>query len=283
MNKVFKSICIDLFVCVISAAIVSFSIYYFTSHNGFVPGGINGLASLVGHFTGISRAYFIIIFNLPTMLLFMFLINKRRGVFLIVYMLTQSLLLLLYENLSLPYFQTDNLVFAALGDGVVTGIGFSLMFRQFGASGGTYTISSLIKRFRPATNIAYISFFTDSIVVIIAFVAYEAGVEAALATLIDLFIANTVVDYFLQGLKKGFRFEIITDQPDDLAKEILTTMHHGVTHLRVEGMYTGQGKSLLICIVRKRQIGTMMKLLAKYPQTFSSFSKVNEVFGRFRK
>jgi len=48
-------------------------------------------------------------------------------------------------------------------------------------------------------------------------------------------------------------------------------------------MYSHTDKYMLVCIIRKKQIGDMMKIIKKYPGTFANFSKVNEVFGRFRK
>ena len=39
---------------------------------------------------------------------------------------------------------------------------------------------------------------------------------------------------------------------------------------------------MLVCIIRKKQVGKMMKIIQKYPGTFASFTKVNEVFGRFK-
>ena len=36
-------------------------------------------------------------------------------------------------------------------------------------------------------------------------------------------------------------------------------------------------------IIRKKMMGKMMKIIKKYPGTFADFSKVNEVFGRFKK
>ena len=81
----------------------------------------------------------------------------------------------------------------------------------------------------------------------------------------------------------GYKFEIITEKPEDLAKELLEKLGHGVTEIQVQGMYSHTEKYMLVCIIRKKQIGQMMKIIKKYKGTFASFSKVNEVFGRFRK
>ena len=146
-----------------------------------------------------------------------------------------------------------------------------------------FAISALIKKARPASNVAYVSFLLDSSVVLIAFFVYGMQITPVICTLINLFIANVVVDYFLSGIKNGYKFEIITDKPEDLSQELINELHHGVTEIRVEGMYTHTNKYMIVCIIRKKQIGQMMKILKKHKSVFASFSKVNEVFGRFKK
>ena len=136
----------------------------------------------------------------------------------------------------------------------MSGIGFSIMLRRFGASGGTYAISALIKKARPASNVAYVSFLLDSSVVFIAYFVYGMQITPVICTLINLFIANVVVDYFLSGTKNGYKFEIITDKPNELAKELIDELHHGVTEIRVEGMYTHTNKYMIVCIIRKNKL-----------------------------
>ena len=67
------------------------------------------------------------------------------------------------------------------------------------------------------------------------------------------------------------------------ARKLLKELKHGVTEISVHGMYSDTDKFMLVCIINKRQIGDMMRILKKYPKTFSSFVKVNEVFGNFKR
>ena len=204
-------------------------------------------------------------------------------------MLVQSFTPTLYDQLGMkPYSlinnQEDfNIVFACIATGVISGFGFSLMLKRFGASGGTYGISALIKKWKPEQNIAYVSFVMDTSVVLIAFFVYGMRITPVICTLLNLFIANIIVDRGLSGIKNGYKFEIITNHPDEISKELLTRLHHGVTEIRVHGMYSDTDKYMLICIINKRQIGEMMKILKSYPDTFASFEKVNEVFGNFKR
>lgn len=291
-KKVIKQYIVDILVAVYAGLIVSLAYYFFQNENGFAPGGVGGLATMTYHLLdnpNIEWAYLMMAFNIPIFVLVTIFVDKKLGVILIVYMLVQSFGTVLLEKLGAkPYSALNNpddfeIVFACIATGVISGVGFSVMLKRFGASGGTYAISALIKKAKPASNVAYVAFLLDSSVVAIAFFVYGMKITPVICTLINLFIANVVVDYFLSGIKNGYKFEIITDNPEEMARELMDSLHHGVTEIRVVGKYSHTDKSMIVCIIRKKQIGQMMKIIKKYKGAFASFSKVNEVFGRFRK
>ena len=281
----------DIAIAIIAGIIVGTAYFFFQNSNGFAPGGVGGLATMLYHYlkTDVPWAVFMIAFNIPIFVLVTIFVDKKLGAILILYMVVQSFSTELYKMIGCqPYSEANNpkdfeIVFACIATGVISGLGFSIMLRRFGASGGTYAISALIKKAKPATNVAYVSFIMDSSVGGIAFVVYGMKITPVICTLINLFIANIVVDYFLSGIKSGYKFEIITDKPEELSKELIEKLHHGVTEIKVMGMYSHTEKFMVVCIIRKKQIGEMMKIIKKYPGTFANFSKVNEVFGRFKK
>jgi len=252
---------------------------------------VGGLATITHHLFSnyTSWSLLMIAFNLPIFVLVSAMVDKKLGLMLSIYMVVQSFIPKLYEAIGfLPYCQANNqgdfnIVFACVATGVISGFGFSLMLRRFGASGGTYGISALIKKARPEINIAYVSFIMDSCVVFIAFFVYGMRITPVICTLLNLFIANIIVDNGLSGLKNGYKFEIVTSHPEELAEELMTKLKHGVTEIQVHGMYSNDDKYMLVCIINKRQIGQMMKIIKKYPDTFASFGKVNEVLGNFKR
>jgi uncharacterized membrane-anchored protein YitT (DUF2179 family) len=270
---------------------VSFAYYFFQNSNGFAPGGVGGLATITYYLVGykVAWAYLMLAFNLPIFILVAIFVNRKLGFYLIIYMLVQSLGAELLgivglKPYSFEYYGKDfEIVFACIATGVISGFGFSIMLKRFGASGGTYAISALIKKKHPAINVAQVSFFMDSSVVGVSFFVYGMKITPVLCTLINLFVANVVVDNMLSGLRNGYKFEIITDKPEELSKELIEKLKHGVTEMTVTGMYSHSEKHMVVCIIRKREIGEMMKIIKKYNGTFASFSKVNEVFGRFHK
>ena len=291
MKQTIKRWTLDICIAVLAGAIVSVAYYFFQNSNGFAPGGVGGLATITYYLTDykVSWAILMLAFNLPIFLLVTLFVNKRLGIILMIYITVQSLGTELFEALGWkPYSRETGgedfeIVFACIATGVISGFGFSVMLRRFGASGGTYAISALIKKWKPALNIAYVAFWMDASVVGIAFFVYGMKVTPVICTLLNLFIANVVVDSMLTGLRNGYKFEIITDTPEELSKELIEKLGHGVTEIRVLGMYSHTEKYMLVCIIRKKQIGSMMKIIQNYPGSFASFSKVNEVFGRFRR
>lgn len=291
MSKNAREWFFDIPYVVMAGAIVGTAYYFFQNSNGFAPGGVGGLATITHYLLNgmISWSVLMVAFNLPIFILVSIFVDKRLGIMLSLYMLVQSCIPILYELIGAkPYCLVNNaedfnIVFACIATGLISGFGFSMMLKRFGASGGTYGISALIKKAKPEMNIAFVSFAMDASVVFIAFFVYGMKITPVMCTLLNLFIANIIVDNGLSGIKSGYKFEIVTSRPNEFAAELMTRLKHGVTEIRVHGMYSDTDKYMLICIINKRQIGEMMKILKSHPDTFASFDKVNEVFGNFKR
>jgi len=286
-----KELLFDVLTAILAGVVVGTAYHFFQNSNGFAPGGVGGLATITHYLLAdkVSWSILMVAFNLPIFVLVSAIVNKKLGFMLSIYMLVQSFIPYFYRAIGAnPYClansQDDfNIVFACIATGVISGFGFSLMLKRFGASGGTYGISALIKKAKPEINIAYVSFIMDSCVVFIAFFVYGMRITPVICTLLNLFIANMIVDNGLSGIKNGYKFEIVTSQPNELSAELMTRLKHGVTEINVHGMYSNTDKYMLVCIINKRQIGEMMKIIKQYPDTFASFEKVNEVFGNFKR
>ena len=54
------------------------------------------------------------------------------------------------------------------------------------------------------------------------------------------------------------KVRIVADSTCDLSAELIEKLEHGVTEIRVLGMYSHTEKYMLVCIIRKKQIGEMM-------------------------
>ena len=279
---------------ILSSGIVrALAIYIFVTPNEFAPGGINGIAVLLEAVTHVNSGYYLIALNVPLFFVAFFLLGKSEAIISTLSMLLTSGLLIVFDYIpgmnEIRYAPEYNAILASIAGGVLLGLALAIMLRSCGTSGGTTVLASLVnKKFRNLSVSAMTSAF-DACVVLASFFVYHQGepftakLDPVLLALISLLVTSKICDFVLQGFKVAYRFEIITDRAEELAKEIMERTHHGVTEMSATGMYSHEGRALLVCVIRKRQIGELQRILRRYPGTFASFSPVSEVYGKFLK
>ena len=81
--------------------------------------------------------------------------------------------------------------------------------------------------------------------------------------------------------RKQYLALIVTDKAKPVADRILTDLRRGVTALEGRGMYTGAGRSVLMCAITVTEIHNLKAAVAKEdPQAFVVVSPALEVLGR---
>ena len=81
--------------------------------------------------------------------------------------------------------------------------------------------------------------------------------------------------------REAICFEIVTDFPEEISREIIEKIHHTTTLIPAKGMYSGRETSVLICVVNKTQAATVSRIVRRYPRTFAIMDPVSEVMGNF--
>ncbi len=277
------------------------AIYMFVTPNKFAPGGINGLSVLLEYLTGLNAGYFLIIFNVPLFFLAFFFLGKRGAIDSTASMLLSSGLLILFEQVKgFPVFappENEKIAYgimAAVASGILLGIPLAGMIRDCGTAGGTGILASLVNKKYRYLSVSWMTSGFDAVVVIASFfVYYEWGEPFAdnfavnlmpvLLALVSLYATSKTSDVILHGFQTAYKFEIITTHPEEVAAEIMERTHHGVTLVHATGMYSHSDKSMLVCLIRKRQIAQLQRIIKEFPDTFAYFTPASEVYGRFIK
>lgn len=283
---------------IISGIIRAFAIYIFVSPNNFAPGGVTGTAVLLEYVTKLSSGIFLAILNVPLFFIAFFWIGKKEAFTSTISMLLTSGLLVLFDLLKMQNIQytgdggNEPLFHGLLGavaGGVFLGIALAIMLRGCGTSGGTTIIASLINKKFKNLSVSMLTGVFDAVVVFISIFVYDVGdtiaakLNPVLLALVSLIVTSKVCDVILQGFKTAYKFEIITSHPEELSEEIMRRTHHGVTRVEAEGMYSHENKSMLVCIIRKRQMAELQRIIRSYPGTFAYFIPTSEVYGKFLK
>lgn len=282
----------DVLPVLVSGCIRALGIFMFVTPNRFAPGGINGIAVLLEYVTTWNSGWFLLMLNVPLFFVAFFCLGKREAVIATASMLLSSGLLILFGQIpvieNIQYVPSYGLL-AAIAGGIFLGVALAVMLRSCGTSGGTTVIASLVNKKYRNLSVGMLTSVFDACVVFASFFVYNQGasftvkLDPVLLALVSLFVTSKTCDGIVQGFKTAYKFEIVTNEPDIIAEEIMTKLHHGVTKISAEGMYTREGKSMLVCIIRKRHIAELQRIIRPYTGTFAYFMPVSEVYGKFLK
>ena len=277
----------------LSGFLRALGVFIFVSPNNFAPGGTNGIAVLMEYVTGWSSGWFLLMMNVPLFFIAFFCLGKREAVISTLSMLFSSGLLILFADIpfmvDMQYRSPTGGLLAAVAGGIFLGGALATMIRSCGTSGGTTVLASIVHKKVRYLSVSVITSVLDASVVFASFFVYNQGasfaekLEPVLLALVSLFSTSKMSDLILQGFKVAYRFEIVTNHAEEIAKQIMERTHHGVTEMSGIGMYSHTEHKVLVCIIRKRHIAEVQRIIREYPDTFASFTPTSEVFGKFIK
>ncbi len=298
-NDTTKMVVMAILSVIFSGIVRAIALYTFVSPNHFAPGGINGIAVLLEFGTGWNSGYFLLMLNLPLFFVAFFLLGKKQAIIATASMLLTSGLVIAFAYIpNFPQYgeastgtnMTVSGLLAAIAGGILLGVALAIMLRSCGTAGGTGVLATLVHRKWRNLSVSWLTSAFDACVVFASyFVYYNQGnnfterLDPVLLALVSLFVTSKACDIILQGFKVAYKFEIITNHPNELAQEIMDKTRHGVTMMPAVGMYSHEQRSMLVCIIRKRQLAEVQKIIKKYPDTFTYFSSTSEVIGKFLK
>ncbi len=276
MNKTL----IDYITIMLGTFLVAVAITVFFEPNDMVTGGVSGLAIIILDWTkhlGFPIPLWIsnLVLNIP-----LFILGTRaRGFHFLAKtsFATAFLSVTLFVTSYLPAFGGDLLLCAVYG-GVITGVGLGLVFRAMATTGGTDMAASIINKYLPHFSMQRILFCIDSTIIAIGFFVF--GPTTALYAIISVFISTKVLDTMLEGLNFSKAAFIISDHSDEISKTLLSDLERGVTSLSGHGMFTGNAKNVLLCVVSTTEIVKLKDLVYNIDHTaFVIVADVREVLG----
>ena len=170
-----------------------------------------------------------------------------------------------------------DLLLCALWGGVVTGVGLGLVFRSGGNTGGTDIVSQILAR-KTGMPVGTAVIIVDG--VIIAFSATVFSVEQALYAAVAMFICGKVIDAVVDGPRSARAAYIISTEHDRIANEILYTLNRGCTELQARGVWSGNSRPVLLCVLGRSESMRLKQIVAEVdPEAIVIISEVHEVFG----
>ncbi|HTX93288.1 MAG TPA: YitT family protein [Anaerolineales bacterium] len=243
-------------------------------------GGISGISQLVNHYTGWPIGLMVFLGNLPLFLLGWRMLGGRR------FALRTLVAVAAYSFFAdallwLPFFPkagiTNDLVLNSLYGAVVSGIGYGLVYRAQGTSGGSDILARILNRWR-GVSMTQSYLMTDAVVILSA--GFVFGWQKALYAIITLYVSGLVVDTTMEGAGTVRTALIISDQSEAVSRRILTEMERGVTILQGTGAYTGSDRPVLYCVVTRSEVQQLKTIVHEAdPKAFMVVGVAHEAIG----
>ncbi len=265
----------DYILILIGASIMGFAIKNIYDPIGLVTGGASGVAIIMKKQFGVPLWLTNTAINIP---LFAAAAKLKGWSFIKRTLLaTVTLSVSLYVIPEIPFLM-DDLFLTALFGGLITGAGAGIVFACQATTGGTDMLAALIRHWMPHYTIAQIMQVLDAAIVLIG--AGIFGITYALYALIAIYAVSKVSDGIIEGMKYSKVAYIISDKSEEIAAAILKELERGVTSFHARGMYSGNRKNVLFCVVSRKEIAQLKELVVGHDaQAFVIVSDAREVLG----
>ena len=284
-NRLFKRIRSYLLIFAL-AMVMALSYQLFVFPNAFAPAGINGLATMVQYLFDFSIGYMSLLINLPLILLAWKKLNPDFARKSLLFVLVFSAATLLFNRMdfsAIAYQGGSSAILGPVAAGVVSGAVYGLVIRQNGSTGGTDIVAAWVRKLRPDVSLVWVIFGLNASVAVLSFFVYGWQFEPVILCLIYCYLSSRISDSILKGGKTALKFEVITRCAPELSARLMGALHHGVTVLPAQGMYSDTPRALLICVVNRHQIARFQAILQEFPDTFAYVSGVSETMGNFKR
>ncbi len=248
-----------------------------------VAGGVTGLGIVLEHLFNLRISLFVLILNGLLLLLGLVVLGKTIFLKSIYGSLLFPAILFLMERFVTPFDIQEDYVIGALFGGALVGIGFGLMLKYGGTSGGTdIPVKILYKKFHvPVSTSVYLF---DGIIVATGIIVFfgENGVLAGLYALIAIAISGKLADIVVVGGNTKKAMQIITDRPDAIKQAIYDGVSRGVTVVNIKGGYTNLDKTMLVTVITRQEYYAIRNIIARIDErAFVYVTPATEIHGEF--
>jgi len=265
---------------ILGALMMALSLNMFFEPVGMVVGGVTGVGIIIKELTSkmdfeIPLAVTNLVINIPLLIAGMVIKGRRFMLKTVVSTVLLSGFLTLTEGIRLGV--EDPILITVFG-GVLLGAGTGLVLAGAATTGGTDLFAALVQtKLRHISTIRLLQII-DSLVVLGGAVVF--GLSTALYAVIGLYISTMVGDHLIEGFHRAKAVYIITPQWAKIAQEILRQLERGVTGLESRGMYTGEERKMLFCVVSVKELIKIKKIVyGEDSRAFLIVSDAREVLG----
>lgn len=249
----------------------------FLVENGVAAGGFAGIATVLNFVSGIPIGTIVFLMNIP-----FFLISfKMKGVsFTLITIASSTVYSAAINFLShVPCIVDDPYIAAILG-GALYGVACFLILRADASVAGTDLVARLLMMKFRSMSLGNMYLIVDGFTAVLAVFIYR-DLGAGLLSAIAIFTCSFITDKLIEGSQDArICYIITTKNPCSISDTMMQKLHRNITHQPCSGMFSREDKSMLIVVVKKREVICVKDLVAELdPGAFLFIAHASEVIG----
>ncbi len=261
----------------VSVILMGVAMLVFTVPNHIVPGGVSGLSTAVAELVPLKVGT--VNFILSIIIEGMGCLNF--GVKFVMRSLIISTGLSIFLNIfegMIPAYTSDPLV-AAIAGGAMFGVSCGILLGRGISSGGTDTITLIIKKYFPHVSVGKTLMLTDALVVLVSTIIFK-NIDVAIYSAFTIFCSGQVVDKIVVGMDVAKLIYVITDSPEKIQNHLVEKMDLGVTVLTGKGGFSQTEKGVLMLAVRRTMFSAVLRAVKQLDvNSFVIVQDASEVWG----
>lgn len=256
----------------ITALAVALGMHVFIYPTEFAPSGVDGMATVLQAVTGINAGFFTVAINLPLLTVAWFVLHRRYVFYTLLYTVFLSLFLILLARMDFYAYEPhgERLLPAVFG-GIAHGL-TGIMLRVGASSGGVDVLAGMIQKKHTHRDVEKIISLISFATVAISYLVYR-NLESVLLSVVEIIVCERITALILRTTRMAIKCEIVTEFPDELRSALSEVFPHSVALPLQSGAKDTVG-GILVCVISRRQLPELLRVLKAFPYTTVYYSDV---------
>ena len=262
----------------IASFLYALGLTLFLEPNRIVPGGVTGIAMLLRGLSGIATGTWYLLLNIPLLLFGFFQFGLRFSIA----GLYSTLMISIFANVIpvfLAGFPQVDLLAGTVAGGILCGLGLGIVFRQHTTTGGLDILVKYLRKRFPYIKTGMLFFIFD-VIIILVYASVLGTINLIIYSCLVVYLSSKTMDTVLYGMDSAELIYIISNQSQEVARQLLYELGVGVTNLQAKGGFSAGDKQVILCAVKKRFTPEVEEIVKNIDQSaFLIISSASEIYG----
>jgi len=257
--------------------LASIGLKAFLLPNGFLDGGVTGIAILLNSLFDINISIVLIVLSIPFLILAYFTIS-RYMVFKSLISIISLAIFIYFENFEVV--TSDKLLTSIFG-GLFLGLGIGITIKNGAVLDGSEILGIYLNR-QFGISIGQVTLFFNLILFVIT--AIIVAKETAMYSILAFLVTAKITDLTIEGFENFIGVMIVSKKYDQIKEGITTKLGSGMTVFNGVHGYGNKGKTqnfeVIHTIINRIEIGKVNKIIDQIdPNAFVIEYDVNHIKG----